>query len=166
VTTVAEVMNREIVAVGPATSFEALLVTLGRERASNLVYVVDEAQRLLGIISSYDILQAMTQRRGLGLFSRLAVDPSKAVDMNCARTAADLMVGGVVSVREDDDYIRAVELIVERRVQALPVVDARGRAVGEVTRRGLIRQTVSLNWQRLVERGAAVRDMSGDGDCR
>jgi len=54
-------------------------------------------------------------------------------------SAADVMTRDVVTVRPDDTLQRAAQLMLDRGVSGLPVVDVQGRVVGVVSETDLIR---------------------------
>ena len=91
-------------------SIEALR-RLHDELGSNLlyVYVVDDDQRLLGVVSFRDLVFS---RPGIGL--------------------DEVMEPHVVSVRTDTDREQVAELVQRYRLIAIPVVDAGARLVGMV----------------------------------
>jgi CBS domain-containing protein len=58
-------------------------------------------------------------------------------------TAADVMTRDVATVRPNDTLRRAAQIMLERGVSGLPVVEADGRVVGVVSEADLIRQDES-----------------------
>jgi len=90
----------------------AYLRRQARERSESVfyVYVLDEAQRLLGVVSFRDLF---------------AAQPGTLV--------RDMMRGGVVTVRDDQDQEAVSRIFAEHGYLALPVVDAEGRLKGIVT---------------------------------
>jgi CBS domain-containing protein len=54
-------------------------------------------------------------------------------------TAADIMTRDVVTVRPDTTLRQAAQMMVERRISALPVVDTEGRILGVVSETDLVR---------------------------
>ena len=53
-------------------------------------------------------------------------------------TAADVMTRDIISVRPNDTLRHAAQIMLDRAVSGLPVVDAEGRVVGVVSERDLI----------------------------
>lgn len=51
----------------------------------------------------------------------------------------DLMTSGVHTVRPTDPLSAVVDLMLERRIRHVPVVDDRGRSIGLITQRDLLR---------------------------
>jgi CIC family chloride channel protein len=88
-----------------------------QDPAMPVLPVVDDAGRLLGVISPEEVSVALQ---------------SSAV--GSLLVAADMARGGVTPLKPDDDLDRALELFVENDLLALPVVDADRRVVGVVRR--------------------------------
>lgn len=109
---VREIMTREVVTVPPTTPVREVAALL-RERRLTGVPVVDEAGRVLGMVSEHDLLG----RRGA--------------------TAAELMTREVVAVGEDTDVDEVAQLCIGRRLRRVPVVEG-GRLVGIVGRADLL----------------------------
>lgn len=82
---------------------------------------------------------------------------------------ADVMTGDVASVRETASFKEIVDILAERRVSAVPVVDAANRVVGVVSEADLLHKVelagrrggyVAEGWRRRIARGKA-----GAGDA-
>ncbi len=90
----------------------AYLRRQARERLETIyyLYVLDEAQRLVGVVSFRDLFAAQPDRR-----------------------VRDVMRADVVTVRADMDQEAVSRVLAEHDFLALPVVDAEGRIQGIVT---------------------------------
>lgn len=141
--TVGEVMIRDVPTVTPETS---LTETLDRILSTprRRVVVVDQDRRVVGIISDGDILRRAARPVAPGLLQRFAVwigGGARPPELELALknlTAAAVMTSPVLTVNPDTPIINAVELMIERRIKRLPVVDAGGRLVGMVGRAALL----------------------------
>jgi len=104
---------------------------LRRYRVSALP-VVDDAGRVLGVVSEADLLtkEALDDEPGVlaGILHRRDQARARGV------TAGDLMTTAVVAVRPDDTVEHAAKLMYDRRVKRLPVTDENGRLVGIISR--------------------------------
>ncbi|KHK02584.1 CBS domain-containing protein [Desulfovibrio sp. TomC] len=138
---VREMMRDSLATVGPDAPF-ATLVAAHRRRDSRLVYVVDDETRLLGVVSCADLLRcAMPFFVDANLAKALPEDASvicQGFGACAGKTAAEVMVREVVSVAPDETLFAAEALFAEGKFHALPVVDAAGRVVGEITRRRIL----------------------------
>lgn len=83
--------------------------------------VVDRHRRVVGIISNRDILRALGRARGKGV------------------GVASVMHRDVLSVRPETWAREAVNLMLERKIDALPVVGDDGRLVGIITATDFLR---------------------------
>lgn len=76
----------------------------------NYLYIVDAAERLLGVVSLRDVLTA---------------DPTEQV--------SELMTENVISVKPETDQEQVARLMAKYDVQAVPVVDRSGQFLGIIT---------------------------------
>jgi CBS domain-containing protein len=134
---VRDVMTRDVLTARVDTRLKAVAELLAAQRISGLP-VVDNRDRLVGVVSEGDILlkELGPQRGGLlGRFGHVPVAEQKLA----AHTAGEAMTAPAVSVSEDAPVHEAASLMVERAVNRLPVVDVEGALVGIVTRADLVR---------------------------
>ncbi len=111
-TTVKEVMTSPVVVVVAADTTAHIAETLAHHRIS-AVPVVDDAGRVIGLVSEYDLL-------------------AKA-----GSTAGELMSTAVISVSEDTSVDDVRHLLVDRRIRRVPVVSG-GALVGIVSRADIV----------------------------
>lgn len=116
--TVADVMTKNPVTIGLATSFKAC-ANIMRIHELSAVPVVDRACRIVGIVSEADLLakEARTVR-------------GKATAMK----AAELMTGDLVTTTAGSPLATAASLMFQHHVKVLPVVDHQRHVVGVVSR--------------------------------
>jgi CBS domain-containing protein len=116
--TVAEVMTKDPVTIGPATSFKAC-ANLMRIHELGAVAVVDRECKILGIVSEADLLakEAVPVR-------------GKAKAMR----AADLMTADLITTTAGSPLATAASLMFQHHVKVLPVVDAQRHLVGVISR--------------------------------
>jgi CBS domain-containing protein len=106
-------MTRDVEACGPTTDVAAVAMIMWRQDCG-IVPVVDDTDRLVGVITDRDICVALATRH------------RRAEEL----TARDLMSGDPSFVHPDDDVHTALETMRARRVRRLPVVDAERRLRG------------------------------------
>ena len=117
--------------------------------------VVDDSGRVVGIITEMDILRRLeigtmevapgapapggmagTGRNGPGLrFKTLAEALEGAESLPVSR----LMTSPVITARPGDSVQEKAALMVHRRIRRLPVIDGKGRLVGILSRKDLLR---------------------------
>jgi CBS domain-containing protein len=110
-----EVMTREPVCCEPGESIVQVASIMKREDVGS-VPVVDshEDKKLIGIVTDRDLVVKV-------------VAEGTAVER---ATVRDAMTPNPASCREDDDLGKAVDLMSERQVRRMPIVDEAGRLTG------------------------------------
>ena len=145
--TIASIMNPRIATTGPDEGFIDLLKTM-RSKPSRLLHVVAKDGKLLGVISNYDLLKVMLPfYMDSNLAKAVAFDEEfarRTLQENKGLTAKDIMVADCVTLTEDAHFLEAEALLKEKGVNALSVVDAAGRAVGEETRKAGLSKLIDL----------------------
>ena len=128
--TVKDVMTAEVVAVRRDTTFKELAAVLRRYRVSALP-VVDDAGRVIGVVSEADLL-AKEALADPGVMAEVLhrQDVRKAEGL----TAGDLMTSPPVTAAPEDPIGQAARMMHFMRVKRLPVVNSGGQLVGIVSR--------------------------------
>lgn len=110
--------GRRLHTIAPGRTIGEAITLMGRHNVNSLL-VVDEPERLLGIVTSRDVL--------------FAEDPSRAV--------AQIMTGGeqLVTAPVGTRLEEARRILHERRLEKLPLVDSTGHLRGLITARDVLR---------------------------
>lgn len=138
---VGDVMTRDVMSVHPETPLGEVVRILVRSDFRALP-VVDGGGQLMGILTNRDLVARGGLPARLELLATLRPD---ALEQELARsgardrTAGSVMTADVIRVREDEPLPRAAELMVERGVKRVPVVDAEERLVGIISRVDILR---------------------------
>lgn len=139
---VADLMTRDMVTVSPEASLAEAAHLLVTHRISGLP-VVDEQQRLLGVITEADFLCAMglpCHHPAQTLWQTLeAMFTHRPEIREPSGRVADLMVRNVVTVKPEQTLHDAIEAMKQNHIKRLVVCDADGRVQGMVTRSDLVR---------------------------
>jgi CBS domain-containing protein len=132
---VKDVMTTQVVWVEHDTPFAAIAAALRQFRVSAFP-VLDDAGRVIGVVSESDLLAKMALEGGEGRMPGMITGILRQHEMEKARaiTAEDLMTSPAASVSPDDTVEHAARLMYLRRVKRLPVVDAAGHLAGIVSR--------------------------------
>jgi CBS domain-containing protein len=129
--TVGDVMTRDVCVVRRSTPLKEVARRLAEHRISAMP-VLDEEDRLLGVVSEADLV-----RRGRGART------SRHRWFGRARpggdSAKDLMTTPAITISPETDVSRAARLMESRGVKRLVVVDPEERLVGIVSRADLVR---------------------------
>lgn len=141
---VSEYMTREVLTVTPDTPVPQIVSVLAGQAISGLPVV--EGDRVVGIISEGDLVMREKPLHMPAAISflgeALLFESRKQIDDEFRRhfgaTAADIMTRDVVTIEPDMLLSQAAQIMVDKDVKRLPVVD-NGRLVGILTRKDLVR---------------------------
>ena len=167
---VAEVMRSEVVTVEPDSPLTAV-VELLIDKDFTAVPVVDEARRVVGMVSDSDLLTRGGMSVGLSL--KRASDAEFVRQLhseieNRGRRVAEVMTREVVTIAPDSSIGAAARAMVQHHLKRLPVVDGQGRLVGIVGRLDLLNMIAAAHlpeWHPEARRpvaagaGTLVRDV-------
>ncbi|MGX4688401.1 CBS domain-containing protein [Streptomyces sp. JNUCC 63] len=117
-------MTRNVVQAHRTTPFKEVVRLLDHHRISG-VPVLDDDDKVLGVVSGTDLVRAQAHRADH--------DPAPAV------TAADVMSSPAITVHPEQTVPDAARLMERRGIERLPVVDEEDRLIGIATRRDLLR---------------------------
>ncbi|WP_225101712.1 CBS domain-containing protein [Streptomyces sp. CoH27] len=141
-TKVGAVMTDDVVTARYGTPFKEVVRLLRQHRISGLP-VIDEDDKIIGVISETDLMrrQARPPEPGghLAAWVRgLSRDARQSAARSRARTAGGLMSAPAVTVPAEAALSEAARLMTRHGIERLPVVDEEDRLVGIVTRRDLL----------------------------
>jgi CBS-domain-containing membrane protein len=133
---VSEVMTTDVLSARPSMTLKDVARVLAARGISGLP-VVDDDNRVLGVVSEADILakERRPPQNGRGWGRRA---PARA-PKNDVRTAGEAMTSPAVTVGPRHRIDRAASLMLDCGINRLPVVDADDRLIGIVTRADLVR---------------------------
>jgi CBS domain-containing protein len=144
--TVADVMSRDPITVSPETSLTEVIRILAERRISGLP-VVDQAGKLVGVVSENDLmwresgvtpppyimlLDSVIYLENPGRYER---DLHKAL----GQTAGEVMTRNPVTITPDQSLREAAHLMHERSIHRLPVLNTEEQVVGILTRGDIVR---------------------------
>ena len=124
-----DVMSSPVVTVPPDAQLKDVAATLV-EHGINAVPVVDDGDRLIGIVSEADLL---TLEATPGVRHR----PGSAARQGPPHTAREVMSHSVYTLTQDTDAAAAARMLLRHNLKSAPVVDD-DRVVGIVARRDLL----------------------------
>jgi CBS domain-containing protein len=145
--TVAQVMERNVVTVAESAPLADVVGKLLSSDVKRAV-VVDRDSRPTGILTDSDIVARVDPENRPGIITLLRSRWNEAAHRQVQRAygqrAVDVMTRPVVTVADTASVIEALTLTVERHVKRVPVVDARQRLVGIVSRTALLAASLDL----------------------
>lgn len=148
--TVADVMTRDPIMVSPETPLKEAIQILAERRISGLP-VVDQSGKLVGVISETDL---MWQETGVNPPAYIMILDSVIYLQNPAtyerelhkalgQTVGEVMTDEAITTTPDKHLREAAQLMHEKNVRRLPVLDAAGQVVGILTRGDIVRAMAS-----------------------
>ncbi|MFW6097243.1 MAG: DUF190 domain-containing protein [Chloroflexota bacterium] len=153
---VANVMRTEVTTVSPQTT-AADVVTLLLHRGRRSVPVVDGQNHVLGIITDGDLLRRVGLAARLDLQEELSeaqLQKQLAALKDTGKSAADIMTRPVVTVQSSDTVRQAMDIMVQRHLKRLPVVDEQQQLSGWISRVDVMR---TLDYHHQPEEPASQR---------
>jgi CBS domain-containing protein len=151
---IADIMQKKVKTIGPDKTLPELERELLRWRIGAMP-VVERGGKLIGIVSRSDVVRQLCLERSLGEAMADAYrDQTDASFVTASQKAIggaigsrmerlkvrDVMIQDVVTVPPETPVTKAAQLLIERRIHRLPVVD-NGKLVGIVS---------SLDFTRIV----------------
>jgi CBS domain-containing protein len=144
--TVADAMSRDPIIVRPETPLNEAIKILAERRISGLP-VVNNAGKLVGIISETDL---MWQETGVDpppyimfldsvIYLKNPAQYERDLHKALGQTVGEVMSHDPITVSPDKPLKEAAQLMHERSVHRLPVLDAQGQVIGILTRGDIIR---------------------------
>lgn len=143
-TTVREIMTREVTTI-PAEATLQEVATLLTVRNISGAPVVDEAGKMIGIISESDLLSEARRRAGLphvaafGIFTLPEETLRRIYHNGATLLASEVMTKKIITVPPDMTLSEVGDLMVKSRINRVPVVDADGSLIGIVTREDVLK---------------------------
>ena len=136
---VESLMTREVESCRPESTLAEAAAVMWR-RDCGVVPVVDEDQRVVGLVTDRDICMALSMRG------------ERASEVR----VSEVMARGVQTCTPVDDVREALEAMGRLQVRRLPVVDSRGRLVGVLSISDVVRHTRKGKGRKHVSRRAAL----------
>ena len=136
---VEQLMTTQVIRVAPETSLKDVAALLARGRISGVPVCTPDGT-VLGVVSEADILwkELGLEEGRVGLVDRIIDSAYGRAEREAATNAAGAMSAPPITVPPGASVAQAAQLMIEHRVNRLPVVDG-GRLVGIVARADLVR---------------------------
>jgi CBS domain-containing protein len=129
--------------------------------------VVDEQGRPIGVITQGDLIGKGGVPLRLGLLAESDKDRLQSVlGQIASRSAADVMTAPAVTIGDDHPLTEAVDVMLEKGVKRLPVVDGAGRLTGMLSRLDIFRTVMqeAPDWNAFRAQHIEVRHLKSVGD--
>ena len=126
---VADVMTKDALTMLPHQNFAELVGMMANQSFHHML-VVDEDERLHGVISDRDVLRAL----------------SRTPDWN-KKSVGEIMIQDSFTTTPETAISTAVSLMLEKRINCLPVIGPDGRVAGILTSTDLLKAYEKLQEQ-------------------
>lgn len=151
VKTVADIMTCDPLVVGVQTPLKEAIQILATRHISGLP-VVDEAGKLLGVISEADL---MWQETGITppayimfldsvIYLQNPVTYERDIHRVLGQNVGDVMTKNPITVSPDKPLRDAARLMNEKNIHRLPVLDSEGKVIGILTRGDIVRAMAAI----------------------
>jgi CBS domain-containing membrane protein len=134
-----DIMSGNIISVEYGTPLQEAWRLLYTHKVKALP-VVDRFRRVIGIITLVDFLKAARLNTHVGLGKRLRdfLKPSGELHGDKEEVVGQIMTKGVLLAREDMHIVALIELLSDKGMHHIPIIDAEKRLTGMVTQSDLI----------------------------
>ena len=145
---ISELMSKQVLSVSKGSNLEEVINFLSRHNISG-VPVVDEENKMVGIISEKDIINFSREKDVLP-FTRqsgwIAGDMSVTDMMSLEKSSEilgntrveEVMTRDVVTVHRDSQISELAAIMKQKNINRIPVIDDTGQLVGIITRADLV----------------------------
>ena len=136
-----DVMVTEVVSVTRKTPLDQVAAVMARHGISG-VPVVEEGERVVGVISEKDFLTRMGEQ-DTETFMGVVAECLKGLGCVAVsirgQNAEDIMTSPAVTVNEETSIREIANLLTEKNINRVPVINRKGRLVGIISRADIVR---------------------------
>eukprot|EP00891_Asterochloris_glomerata_P008350 jgi/Astpho2/8350/fgenesh1_pm.00122_%23_20_t len=139
--------KRSVFTCKPDTTIDEALNILVENKITGMP-VVDEAGKVVGVVSDYDMLtldNISGRMEQTGIFPTASMDweafheVQKLILKNVGKIVGDVMTPDPLVVRPETNIEAAARILLQRKVRRLPVVNDSGKLVGMFSRSDVIK---------------------------
>ncbi len=146
-----EFMSKDVIAVQDNESIKQLFKLLDQSGILG-VPVTDEKNRVVGIVTETDLIQHFTTLetpRSINLLGGIIYlnsveEFNEQLKDHCAEVVKDLMTTPVVTVEETTTLLEVINIMSEKNISRLPVVNKKGELIGIITRSDIVHQLAQI----------------------
>jgi CBS domain-containing protein len=138
--TVNDFITAKFVRIAEEEPLSQVVVEIAEDKGTMLACVLDEENKLKGIITPKEILQAV-ELREFGTIRYPFFEGPKILHLLSSKYAKDVM-SPPLSVKPSDDVERAIDIMLDKGFYEVPVVDEEGKMIGEINYFSIITSSV------------------------
>lgn len=161
-----EIMTTDLKKVTPETPLDEVARLLLSSTFTGMP-VVDADNRPVGVISQGDLIYKADMPMRLGLLAESDRDKMSSVLKTLAtKRAGEVMTQPAVTIGQEKLISDAVKLMLQKRVKRLPVVDEKGRLVGNISRVDIFHTILREcpDWQAFQKHAIEVANLQSVSD--
>jgi molybdopterin-containing oxidoreductase family membrane subunit len=135
-----DIMSGNVMVVSPETKVEEIARILVSARISG-VPVVDRENRVIGVVSESDIIfgEIHHEPHLLGRLGDMILPEIRRKGERAGDVASDIMTSPAITAREETPLRDIIQIITERKIKRIIIVDDKGRPAGIVSRIDIVR---------------------------
>ena len=137
---VKDLMSSKFVKVAEQDQISQVVVKIAKDKETMLACVLDEEDRLKGIITPKEVLRAV-EIREFGTIRRPFFEGPEILRILSSKYAKDIM-SPPVSVKPEDSVDKAIDIMLDKGFYEVPVVDEQGKMVGVINYFSIITSSV------------------------
>ena len=149
--TAMEFMTKEVIAVREDEGIKQIFKLLD-ESGTLGVPVVDDQNHVIGIITETDLIKHFTTLktpRSINLLGGIVylddiTEFNEHLKDQCADTVKDLMFESVITIQETTTLQEMLNIMSDKQITRLPVVDKKNELVGIITRTDIVHQLAKV----------------------
>ena len=150
-TPIGEIMTKPVISVKVGESLKNLFKLMDDHGILG-VPVVDEQEKVVGIVTESDLIRNVTTLKSPFAITLLGSivylddlnEFNQTLKDHCAKNVSDIMTKEVISVDQAKPLSQAIDLMAEHKISRLPVTDGDGRLTGILTRSDVVHQLAKL----------------------
>jgi CBS domain-containing protein len=116
------------------------------------VPVIDEGRKVIGIVTETDLIKHFTTLkapRSINLLGGIVYlddikDFNEQLKEHCAETVKDIMFGPAITVKGEATLLEIINLMSDKHITRVPVVDAKGKLIGIITRTDIVHELAKV----------------------
>ena len=151
-TPVEKVMTKKVISIAKDEPVKEVFQLMKKHDILGLP-VVDSKNHVIGIVTEGDLTRHFTTLRlprSLHLLGSLVYlddvqEFNQHLREHCAETVEGLMNTAVITIKNNQSFLEAINLMAEKKINRLPVVNASQELCGILTRTDVVHQLAQLN---------------------
>ena len=141
-------MIKDVISLNENASIRTLLEVLMEHKIGGLP-LVDQNNKLLGIVSDGDILRYMNPKAFISYYITYIEELDETLKSKSESPVKAIMTKKVISVREDDELEDILKLLANHHFKKIPVVNENREVVGVISRGDMIRKLGELMLEKI-----------------